>query len=132
MVKSVLKEIIILMLLFLAILVVLGILLYDYFPMTKTLPTQVAYTTPEDVKEELAEMTVDKETIVMTYSVDSSDLRNYQISSDYTSGKANPFSTYVEEAPTENPDGNSGSTNNGSSSGSSSSGGSYFDDEGTK
>ena len=49
MTKSILKEIIIVLLLCLAIILVLGILLYDYVPISKTVPNQVAYTTPEDV-----------------------------------------------------------------------------------
>ena len=50
MTKSILKEIIIVLLLCLAIILVLGILLYEYVPMSKTIPNQVAYTTPEEVK----------------------------------------------------------------------------------
>ena len=56
MTKSILKELIIVLLLCLAIILVLGILLYEYVPITKTIPNQVAYTTPEDVKQELSEM----------------------------------------------------------------------------
>lgn len=42
MAKSVIKEIIIVLLLCLAIILVLGILLYEYVPITKTIPNEVA------------------------------------------------------------------------------------------
>ena len=53
MAKSIIKEIIIILLICLAIILVLGILLYEYVPISKTIPNEVAYTTPSDVKEEL-------------------------------------------------------------------------------
>ena len=42
------------LLLCLAIILILGILLYEYVPSSKIIPEQVSYTTPEDVKEELS------------------------------------------------------------------------------
>ena len=53
MIKGFIKELIIALLLCLAIILVLGILLYNYNPSSKTLPDKVAYTTPEKIKEEL-------------------------------------------------------------------------------
>ena len=53
MVKNIIKEIIILLLMVLAIILVLGILLYDYVPNNKIIPDKVAYTTPENVSSEL-------------------------------------------------------------------------------
>ena len=44
MAKNVIKEIIIILLLCLAIILILGILLYEYVPMTKTIPNPVSYT----------------------------------------------------------------------------------------
>ena len=77
MAKSIIKELIIVLLLCLAIIIVLGILLYEYVPMAKTLPNQVSYTTPQDAKEELAEASeVDESQVVMTYEVNSADLNN--------------------------------------------------------
>ena len=52
MAKSIIKELIIVLLLCLAIILVLGILLYEYVPVSKTIPNEVSYTTPEEVKEE--------------------------------------------------------------------------------
>ena len=77
--KSIIKEIIIILLLCLAIIVVLGLLLYDYVPMAKVVPEPVSYTTPEDVKEELVQAgEVDDNQVIMTYEVNSSDLNNYE------------------------------------------------------
>ena len=92
MAKSVFKEIIIVLLLCLAIILVLGILLYEYIPMSKTVPNPVSYTTPAEVQEELAAMDdINEDQIIMTYEVDSTDLNNYRRVNDYQPGKANPF-----------------------------------------
>lgn len=53
MIKNFLKELIIALLLCLAIILALGILLYEYVPMTKTIPNEVAYETPNDIKQEI-------------------------------------------------------------------------------
>lgn len=92
MAKSVFKEIIIFLLLCLAIILLLGILLYEYIPMSKTVPNPVSYVTPEEVQEELASMNdINEDQIIMTYEVDSTDLNNYRRVNDYQPGKANPF-----------------------------------------
>ncbi len=153
MTKTVLKEIIIILLLCLAIMLLLGILLYEYVPMSKTLPNPVSYATPDNVKQELAEAgEVDQDQIIMTYEVDSTDLNNYKTTQNYKPGKANPFSSY--EAAGENTTqgasttGGNGSTNTGANTnnnagtsttnnGSSqenttTSGGKFFQDKGTK
>ena len=159
MAKSIVKELIIVLLLCLAIIIVLGILLYEYVPMAKTIPNQVSYTTPQEAKEELAEASeVDESQVVMTYEVNSADLNNYKKVQKYKPGKANPFSSYEQSTSGTNTTENgsngstgSGSSNSGSSantttgnssssnaSGSSSSentttsGGKFFQDTGTK
>ncbi len=151
MAKSILKEIIIVLLLCLAIILILGILLYEYVPITKTLPNQVSYTTPENVKQELLSSTdVDDSQVIMTYEISADDLENYTKIQDYVPGKANPFSSYetTEESTTSantstttsSTSTNSTSTNSSNSSSSSSnttdtnssSGGSFFQDTGTK
>lgn len=156
MAKSIIKELIIVLLLCLAIIIILGILLYEYVPMVKTLPNQVSYTTPQEAKEELAEASeVDESQVVMTYEVNSADLNNYKKVQKYKPGKANPFSSYEQSTTgtntTENGSTGSGNSNSGSNSnattgnssssnsnGSSSSentttsGGKFFQDTGTK
>ena len=148
--KSIIKEIIIILLLCLAIIVVLGLLVYDYVPMAKVVPEPVSYTTPEDVKEELVQAgEVDDNQVIMTYEVNSSDLNNYEKIKNYNPGKANPFSSYQSQT-NENGNGNATDGNTTSTTGStkdttnantnsntttnnsSSSGGHFFQDKGTK
>ena len=141
MAKSIIKEIIIVLLLCLAIILVLGILLYEYVPITKTIPNEVAYTTPSEVKEELlSNPEVDESKIIMTYEVNQEDLNNYKKIQDYKPGKANPFAPAGTSGTntTTNGSANSGSSNSGTTTGgstsnnTSTSGGSYFPDKGTK
>ena len=47
MAKDIIKEIIIVLLLTLAIILILGVLLYEYVPANKIIPEKVSYTTPE-------------------------------------------------------------------------------------
>lgn len=151
MAKTVIKELIIILLLCLAIILLLGILLYEYVPITKTIPNPVSYTTPDEVKQELASAGgVDESQIIMTYEVDSTDLNNYKRIQDYKPGKANPFSSYETTATNTTENGSStgnggtstsgsGTTNNTSSSqttttqeNTTTSGGQFFQDKGTK
>ena len=155
MAKSIIKELIIVLLLCLAIILVLGILLYEYVPVSKTIPNEVSYTTPEEVKEELLTSSdVDENQIVMTYEIDSTDLNTYKKIQNYKPGKANPFSSYETQASGSNAGSSQTSgqnttsntntnTSNGSDTSSSSnssqstdntttSGGKFFQDTGTK
>lgn len=154
MAKNIIKEIIIMLLLCLAIILVLGVLLYEYVPSNKIIPDEVSYTTPENIKEELSKSEgVDDEQVILTYSIDATDLNNYERINTYVAGKPNPFSSYdtssssgedTEQNGSSNGSsgtstGNSNSSSGSSSSGSSnssnggtSSGGSYLPDKGTK
>lgn len=148
MAKNIVKEIIIVLLLCLAIILILGILLYEYAPMSKTIPNPVSYKTPEDVQQELATSAdVDENQIIMTYEIDSTDLNNYERINDYQPGKANPFSSYVTSGENTTTSGSSTGGNNSSSGNSTSSssssntssggstttsGGQFFQNKGTK
>ena len=143
MAKKVIKEIIIMLLLCLAIILILGVLLYEYVPSNKIIPDEVSYTTPEAVQEELSKSEdVDNDEVILTYSVDSTDLDNYERINTYVPGKPNPFSPYNETTTSGEDTTQSGSSNSSTSSGSStgtsnsnttSSGGSaYYPDTGTK
>ena len=150
MAKKVIKEIIIVLLLCLAIILLLGLLLYDYVPMAKVVPEPVSYVTPEEVQEELLSAGgVDESQIVMTYQIDSTDLNNYKRIQDYKPGKTNPFSSYETGTTGENTtnnnssngssngnsttsSNNSSTTTNNTSDNTSTSGGTYFQDKGTK
>ena len=143
MAKKVIKEIIIMLLLCLAIILILGVLLYEYVPSNKIIPDEVSYTTPEAVQEELSKSEdVENDEVILTYSVDSTDLDNYERINTYVPGKPNPFSPYNETSTSGEDTTQSGSLNGSTSSGSSSgtsnntttsSGGSaYYPDTGTK
>lgn len=95
MAKNIIKEIIIMLLLCLAIILVLGVLLYEYVPSNKIIPDEVSYTTPENIKEELSKSDgVDDEQVILTYSIDATALNNYERINTYVAGKPNPFSSY--------------------------------------
>lgn len=149
MAKSVIKEIIIVLLLSLAIVLILGILFYEYIPISKEVPDEVQYSASSEVeakKSEIDTLKVESDyESSETDSVTSTDLNNYERVKDYRPGKANPFGPY--ETTATDPSG-SGSSTGGSSSSSgsgttggststtddddSSSGGHFFQNTGTK
>lgn len=151
--KTIVKEIIISLLICLAIILVLGIIFYEYVPISKTIPNDVSYSTPQEAKAELTNSSgVNADDIIMTYEVDSTDLSNYARINNYKPGKANPFSSYETQSTNGNANnsgsstGNTNTTNtNTNNSGNTStetssntrtntttSGGQYFQDKGTK
>lgn len=156
MAKSIIKELIIVLLLCLAIILVLGILFYEYIPIAKEIPEDVKYSTSDAIEEQKTEirgLTADEEYYSgETDSINSDDLNNYRRTQDYVPGKANPFAAYdtTSDTPTTNSSStgssSSGSTSGGSSSStsgsstsgststddSSSSGGHFFQNTGTK
>ena len=78
--KSVLKEIIIILLLCCAICLILGVVFYDYIPTNKVIPSTVEpYTTSNTIKEEINQEITD------------SDLKIHKQERSYDSGKINPF-----------------------------------------
>jgi len=99
MLKTVFKEIIITLLLCLAIILVLSILFYDYNPITKVIPNKVAYTVPENIKNELEEEKIQNSFEIenKVYTIESSDLNIYKKSNSYNPGKANPFAATASE-----------------------------------
>ncbi len=117
--KNIIKEIIIFLLLVLAIILILGVLLYEYVPTNKMIPEKVSYTTPESVKSELqTDESVDNTEVVVTYQIDSTDLSNYKKINEYVPGKKNPFesikqdNTTTDENTTSSNETTSGSTEN--------------------
>lgn len=114
--KSVIKEIAIMLLLLAAIVLGLGVLLYDYIPSSKVVPTVLEYKTPANIKEELAEtITNNTEEVLITYEVDSKDLKVYEKTKDYNAGNPNPFSYYTTQTNTNNSNNNNiNNTNTGS------------------
>lgn len=90
--KSVLKEIIIILLLCCAICLILGVLFYDYIPTNKVVPSTVeAYETSNTIKEEINQEITEfqKQTVVM--EITDTDLKVHKQENSYDSGKLNPF-----------------------------------------
>ena len=101
MAKKVIKEIIIMLLICLAVIFILGVLVYDYVPSNKMIPNEVIYKTSQDVERELSKE-IENDEIILTYSIDSTDLDNYERIHTYLPGKPNPFSPYHETSTEEN------------------------------
>ena len=113
MAKDIIKEIIIFLLLALAIILILGVLLYKYIPANKIIPEKVSYTTPENVKTELqTDESVDDSEVVVTYQIDSTDLSNYKKIQEYVPGKKNPFASVQQADTTSDSNSNSETTGN--------------------
>lgn len=116
MTKNIVKEMIIFLLLALAIILILGVLLYKYVPANKIIPEKVSYITPENVKTELqTDENVDDSEVVVTYQIDSTDLSNYKKIQEYVPGKKNPFASVQQDNSTAESNSNSGTTGNSSS-----------------
>ena len=94
MAKSIIKELIIVLSLLLAIILVLGIFLYDYIPTTKVVPKVEQYQRTNNIEKELysKEENEDFYGPSMVYEIDGTDLKNYEKAKDYQKGKVNPFS----------------------------------------
>lgn len=102
MIKTVFKEIFIMLLLCIAIILILGILFYDYIPVNRIIPTKEAYSTPEYVKVEINEQITEMEKTEISYEITDSDLNIYKQTSSYKPGKKDPFSLAAESTTAEN------------------------------
>lgn len=99
--KTAIKEIFIMLLLIATIALLLAVFFYDYIPVNKVVPEPVAYTMPpelSEVKEELKTSFSEKaENVVVSYSIDETDLAGFKQTKEYEAGKANPFAAYSKE-----------------------------------
>lgn len=100
--KTILKEICIILLLCIAILLILGIIFYEYVPINKTVPEKVSYTIPDEIESEMQNNELQNEiqteskienliTETTVYEVTSKDLNKYESTGEYVKGKVNPF-----------------------------------------
>ena len=95
--KSIVKEIFIILLLCIAVCLVFGVIFYDYIPNNKVVPSTVeAYKTSNTIKDEISQEIVDYPKQNITLEITDSDLTIKKQDKSYESGKANPFSTAVE------------------------------------
>ncbi len=99
MVKSIIKEIMILLLLLAIVVLALGIIFYNYVPSNKAVPTVQTYEMSEEVKNELNEKVAENDKVLVTYELTSNDLKTYEKTKQYTKGKSNPFSTFDTSKP---------------------------------
>ena len=131
MIKTIIKETFIMILLCVAIILILGILFYDYIPSNKVVPAKEAYETPNNVKEEINEQITEIEKTEISYEVTEKDLKLYKQTSSYQPGKPDPFAELTNE--TTNTTGNNNTdtntTGNTSNSGTNSSTNTFFNDE---
>ena len=99
MIKSIIKETIIVLLLCAIILFVLGILFYDYNPINKVVQNKIAYSAPENIKNELEENVQNTLSVEnKIYTVEGSDLNVYKKSKTYNPSKENPFASTSSES----------------------------------
>lgn len=90
--KSIIKEILIILLLCLAISLIFGVIFYNYIPTNKVVPSTVeAYKTTNTIKDEINQEIVDYQKQIITLEITDSDLTLHRQDNSYDSGKANPF-----------------------------------------
>ena len=112
--KNIIKEIIIILLLTLAIVLVLGVLLYEYVPANKIIPEKVSYTTPEEVKRELETVTDENDDEqYFDYHIDATQIKNYQKIQEYVPGRKNPFGEVGSEETATTPNSENNTENSG-------------------
>ncbi len=105
MVKSILKEVCIMLLLCAAIVLVLGVVFYDSIPSNKVVPNKLeAYTTPENIQSKIEEKISGMNKVEVSYEITNSDLKLYKQTNSYTPGKPDPFSASITTN-TANPNG---------------------------
>lgn len=109
-IKSIFKEICIMILLCVAIVLVLGVIFYDSLPQNKVVPNKLkAYKTNQEVENEINEEVAAMNKVEVTYEIKGSDLTLYKQTNSYKPGKPDPFSASISTN-TSNPNG--GSVNN--------------------
>lgn len=132
MVKSIIKESLIMILLCVAIVLILGVIFYDYIPTNKAVPNPMTpYTTPADIQNEIDEEIIEAEQKNITYTITGSDLKLYKQTNSYVAGKANPFAASTEVDPNVNTN-SEGTTGGSSSSNGNNSTGTFFNNTGLK
>ena len=95
--KSIIKEIFIILLLCIAVCLVFGVIFYDYMPTNKVVPSTVeAYKTSTTIKDEINQEIVDYPKQNITREITDSDLTIKKQDKSYDSGKANPFAESLD------------------------------------
>ena len=111
--KSIVKEIAIIILLCLAIFLVLGLLFYNYIPTNLVVPGNVeAYATSDAIKDEINEEIVEYPKENFVFEITDSDLTLYRKVKSYDAGKANPFASSNETNTVANSENEKNTTSN--------------------
>ena len=123
MIKSFLKEFIITILLCVVIVLILGIVFYEYNPVNKVVPSRIdQYSTSDKIKEEINVNVLSLESTSVIYKVEDADLSVYIKNKSYVQGKANPFDpTPAGGGTAEQVDGSASQSGTGANSGTSTS-----------
>lgn len=112
--KSIIKEIFIILLLCIAICLIFGVIFYDYIPTNKVIPSTVeAYKTSNTIKDEISQEIVDYPKQNITLEITDSDLTLKKQDKSYDSGKANPFAAASASASDNTTNTPGGNTNTG-------------------
>lgn len=108
--KSIVKQVIIVILACVAILLALALILYQYVPNNKIIPSKVEpYSAPENIKAEISESAQQElNGQVEMYEITDSDLETYRSTKSYNPGKSDPFAAYSENATQDDSSDNSG------------------------
>lgn len=86
-IKSIFKEICIMILLCVAIVLVLGVIFYDSLPQNKVVPNKLeAYKTNQEVENEINEEVAAMNKVEVTYEIKGSDLTLYKKTSSSRAG----------------------------------------------
>lgn len=120
---DIIKNLIISSFIVICILIVASLVFYDKIALNKVIPETETYYLSEEMEKEIEKTNLDEtEEVVVTYSIDATDLRKYEKNNQYVKGKSHPFAATSDYTAS-----NSTTT---SSSSSSSSG--FYEDDGTK
>ncbi len=110
---KVLKEFAIYILIIALIVLVFGILFYKQLPSNKLIPIASEYALPENLENVLEGTLSDKENkeVLVTYTVEQTDLDKYKENAQYDPGKIDPFADYGAEVEENNSIANNGNNN---------------------
>lgn len=118
---SIIKNIVISILIVVCIILILSLVFYNKIALNRVIPETEEYYLTDEMKEEIEKGKIEEtEEVVITYSIDATDLKKYEKNKQYVKGKNHPFaatSDYTE-------------SNSTTSSSSGSSG--FYRDDGTK
>lgn len=101
--KGIIKELIIILLLTVVIVLTLRMVIYDFIPDKSSIPSSIKYTKDSIVEKVLEEINIEKDSsinsnnsLLKSYTIEESDLKEYVLKKEYKNGKIDPFTQYVK------------------------------------